>query len=114
MMNKEIVITQFKWAGQFGPFSIKTSCGKCDLTTATLKDVIEKQFGGKDVRLEIKPWLGNILYCLLRGYWHAPIIMINGKRFYQFSKSKPLFDRAHLGETINNIMVTANKNEEEF
>ena len=55
---------------------------------------------GKNVVFEVKPWLDNLFYCLARGAWHAPIIMVNGKKFYQYSENEPLFDREKLVEMV--------------
>lgn len=94
------VITIFEWAGKLGPFRIKTHCGDCDLTISILKAMMEDEFKDKDVTLEIKPWLDNFFYCIVRGTWHAPIIMVNGKKFYQFSEKEPLFDRDRLAAVV--------------
>lgn len=103
-MNKTVVITKFNWAGRLGPFKIKTSCGECDLTTSVLKGLMEKEFKDKNVRLEIKPWLDNLFYCILRMCWHAPIVMVNGRKFHQYSKKHPLFDRQRLVELVNKYL----------
>jgi len=98
--NKPVTITQFKWAGKIGPVRIKTTCDQCDLTTATLQDMMENEFKEKNVAFEVKPWLDNLFYCLIRGTWHAPIIIVNGKKFYQFREEEPLFDRDKLAVHI--------------
>lgn len=102
--NTPVNITQFKWAGHFGPIHIKTTCDQCDLTTATLQDMMTNEFQGKPVTFAVKPWLDNLFYCLLRGTWHAPIIMVNGKKFYQFSEKEPLFDRDQLAAHVKKIL----------
>lgn len=102
--KKQVTITQFKWAGKLGPFHIKTSCDECDLTTTILRDMMQNEFKDKDVTLEVKPWLDNLLYCLLRGAWHAPIIMVNGKKLYQFSKKQPLFDRNNIAAVVKGYL----------
>lgn len=98
--DNPVIITQFKWAGQWGPLRIKSHCGECDLVTTILRGMIVKEFKDTNVVLEVKPWLDNIFYCLARGAWHPPIIMINGTLFFQFSHKKPLFDR---GEMVTRI-----------
>lgn len=103
MSGKTITITQFKWAGKLGPIRIKSTCNECDLTSTFLKGMMENEFKAKDVKFEIKPWLDNFFYCLLRGAWHAPIIMVNGRRFYQFNKKEPLFNRQKLVELVNRL-----------
>jgi hypothetical protein len=99
--HEELKVTQYKWGGRLGPFRIKTNCDQCDLTTAVLNDMAENEFKGVALKLEVKPWLDNFFYCLLRGAWHAPIIIVNGKKFYQFTEKEPLFDREKLAEFIN-------------
>jgi predicted methyltransferase len=66
--------------------------------------MMENELKGKNVELEVKPWLDNLFYCLVRGAWHAPIIMINGKKFYQFSEKDPLFDRDKLVEQVKKAL----------
>jgi len=99
-----ITITQYKWEGKLLFFKIKTKCEDCDLTTANLKDMMGREFKGKDVKFEVKPWLDNFFYCLFRLTWHAPIIMINGKKFFQFSEREKLFDRKKLKEEVLNLL----------
>lgn len=103
-LDKSVLITQFKWQGKFGPFEIKSHCNECDLTTALLKKMVEEEFKGLDVWFEVKPWLDNIFYCLARGAWHAPIIMVNGKKFFQFSERHPLFDKNKLIELVKKYL----------
>lgn len=99
-----VIITQFKWAGKLGPFYIKTTCGECDLTTSVLNNIMDNELKDKNVTFEIKPWLNNFFYCIIRKAWHAPIIMINGKKFYQYSKKEPLFDTKKLVESVTKIL----------
>jgi protein-tyrosine phosphatase len=103
--NNPIVITNFKWAGKLGPIEIKSSCNECDVTTNMLAKMIEEKFKDKNVVLEAKPWLNNIFYCLARGVWHAPIIIVNGKKFFQFSEKKAFFDRNKLIDLVNDLLV---------
>lgn len=102
--NNPIVITDFKWAGKFGPIKIKSPCNECDIVTSSLRKMIEEDFKGKNVVLEVKPWLNHIFYCLARGTWHAPIIMVDGKKFFQFSEKKPYFDRGKLINLVNDLL----------
>jgi predicted methyltransferase len=48
--------------------------------------------------------LDNWVYCLIRGAWHAPIIMVDGEKFHQFSEKNPLFDRNKLIELIKSSL----------
>ncbi|RMD58397.1 hypothetical protein D6825_00995 [Candidatus Woesearchaeota archaeon] len=91
-----VVITLFEWAGKKGPFKIRTHCEECSLTKSMLKDMLKREFKGLDVRFEVKPWLDNFFYCLARRAWHPPIVMVDGRKFHQFSHKNPLFDRKKL------------------
>jgi len=102
--DRPAIITQFKWAGKLGPFRIKTHCDQCDLNTSILQDMMENEFKDKNVTLEVKPWLDNLFYCLLRGTWHAPIIIVNDKKFYQFREKEPFFDRKKLAAVVENYL----------
>ncbi len=97
-----VKITQYKWAGKWGPFKIKTPCEECDLTTSILKDMMDVEFKGKNVTFEIKPWLDNWIYCLTKVAWHAPIIMVDGKKFHQYSHKDPIFNREKLTKIVLN------------
>jgi len=95
-----VKITEYEWAGRKWFFKIKTHCSECDLTKVILKNMLNKEFKGKDVKFEVKPWLDNVFYCFLRGAWHAPIIMVNGRKFHQFSEKDPLVNRKKLAEYV--------------
>lgn len=99
-MKKQVNITLYEWAGKIGPFKIKTHCQDCDIHAAIIKNMIEREFKGKNVKFEIKPWLGNFFYCLARLSWHPPIIVIDNSKFYQFSHHNPLFKRGELKKEI--------------
>ena len=103
--NNPIVIADFKWAGNLGPIKIKSPCNECDIVTNMLRKMIEEDFSGKNVVLEVKPWLNNIFYCLVRGAWHAPIIIVDGKKFFQFSEKNAYFDRTKLINLINDLLA---------
>ena len=102
--HEPVIITQFKWSGKLGPFRIKTSCDECDLTTSILKNMLENEFKDKNVTLEVKPWLDNFFYCIVRCAWHAPIIIVNGKKFYQFHEKEPVFNREKLATLVENYL----------
>ena len=102
--NKSVVITQYKWAGGWGPLRIRSTCDECDLVTHSLKALVDNEFKGKNVTFELKPWLNNALYCLSKGAWHPPIIIVNNKMSFNFSHKAPMFDRKKLIEHIENLL----------
>lgn len=97
-------ITQFRWAGKWGPFKVKSECEECEITTQFLKFIMESDFKDKDVSFELKPWLDNWIYCLIRKTWHPPIVMVNGKKFHQFSDKDPIFNKEKLVEHVNSLL----------
>lgn len=103
--NNPVVITDFKWAGKLGPIEIKAPCSECDVITSMLTKMLDEDFRGKNVVLEVKPWLNSMIYCLFRGAWHAPIVVVNGKKFFQFSEKKAYFDRSELIDLVNDFLA---------
>lgn len=94
-------IKQYKWAGTWGPFTIKIPCGECSANEDIIKDVIEKDFAGQPISFQILPWLDNWWGVLLKGGWHAPVITINGKVIAQGK----VIDRGLLGYEIRKKLV---------
>jgi hypothetical protein len=83
MASSKVLITQYKWAGSWGPFKVKVKCNECDLTTAILRALLKKEFKKKPVELVIKPWLDNWYKIIWRGAWHAPIVFVGRKMIVQ-------------------------------
>jgi glutaredoxin len=78
-MSNPIKITLYRWAGSWGPFKIKISCGECTLTKDILQDTFENELAGIPIELEVKDWLSNWWEPIKKGVWHAPIVMVEGK-----------------------------------
>jgi len=79
-MNQEsIKITIYRWAGSWGPFKVKISCGECTLTKDVILDTLENELSGIPVELEVREWLSEWWKPLPKGGWHAPIVMVEGK-----------------------------------
>lgn len=77
--NNRINITIYRWAGQWGPFSIKIPCGECSLTGDIVADTIEKELAGLPIDVDSHNWLDNWTTPLKRGGWHAPIVLVDNK-----------------------------------
>lgn len=73
----------YTWAGQKGPFRIKSYCEECDLTFHLLEEIRKRGLSGAPVRVEIKPWLSHLWEALAAGGWHPPVVVIDGRRFSQ-------------------------------
>lgn len=81
-----VTITDYKWEGAWLFFRIKTRCSECDLSTAILKDMKNKEFKGLPVEIVVKPWLDNwFMVWVKSGFraWHAPIIMADNELISQ-------------------------------
>jgi glutaredoxin len=79
LVSRPVKITLFRWAGSWGPFSIKIPCGECSLTKDVILDTLKSELKGIPVELDIHEWLTEWWRPLLRGGWHAPIVMVDGK-----------------------------------
>lgn len=78
-----VCITLYRWAGRKLFWKIKSECEECDLSVHLIDGLLEKEFNGAPVEFEVKNWLDHLFESLGHGGWHAPVILINGKRFTQ-------------------------------
>lgn len=76
---QKIKITLYKWAGKWGPFEVKIPCGECTITKDILNDVLINELNGVDIEIEEKDWLTYWWEPLIKGGYHAPIVMVQGK-----------------------------------
>ena len=74
-----VKIKVYRWAGSWGPFKVKIPCGECAMTEAIIDDVLNNELTGVPVELEIKDWLSFWWQPLIKGGWHAPIVMVENK-----------------------------------
>ncbi len=79
MNQKPIKVTIFRWAGSWGPFKVKISCGECTLTKDVILDTLENELSGISIEIESREWLSEWWKPLAKGGWHAPIVMVEGK-----------------------------------
>ena len=77
--NTPIEITIYRWAGRWGPFKVNIPCGECTLTGDIVNDVVEKELAGIPVEVRTLDWLSNWWKPILKGGWHAPIVLVDGK-----------------------------------
>lgn len=78
-MTMSVKITLYRWEGHYGPFKIKVPCGECSLTKDIIQDVIATDLNDISVELDIHAWLNEWWKPLLKGAWHAPIVIVAGK-----------------------------------
>lgn len=76
---KPVRLTLYKWAGRWGPFQIKIPCGECALTEDVIADTLTNELADIPVDFRVLPWLDNWYRPLLKGGWHAPIVMVEGQ-----------------------------------
>lgn len=78
-MSDSTQITIYRWGGDWGPFHIKIPCGECALTKDIVMDTLEHELSGLHVEVKIIDWLNFWWQPLMKGGWHAPIVMVEGK-----------------------------------
>ncbi|MBK17722.1 MAG: glutaredoxin [Rhodospirillaceae bacterium] len=74
-----VKVTLFRWAGAWGPFKVNIPCGECSLTLDVIKDTFETELEGVPVELDLRDWLTEWWKPLIKGGWHAPIVLVDGK-----------------------------------
>ena len=83
--NNPVQIILYRWAGSWGPFSIKIPCGECSLTRDVIGDTLEHELANIPVELQIRDWLSHWWHPLLKGGWHAPIVIVEDRVISQGS-----------------------------
>lgn len=78
-ITQPVNITLYRWAGSWGPFKVAIPCGECALTHDVINDTIDKELDGIAVELTLRDWLSHWWKPLLKGGWHAPIVMVDGR-----------------------------------
>ncbi len=77
--GEAVRIVVYRWAGRWGPFKVTIPCGECALTRDVIQDTLEHELAGIAVELEIRDWLSLWWEPLVKGGWHAPIVMVEGR-----------------------------------
>lgn len=83
MRDTPVQIDLYRWAGTWGPFSIKIPCGECSLTRDVIRDTLEHELAGIPIDLQTYDWLDFWWRPLRKGGWHAPIVMVEGRMVSQ-------------------------------
>jgi len=80
-----VAVTVYPIAGRQLFFHVPDRfCRECELTLRLVQRVIEEiEPEGRGIRLDVKPWLNNLVEALRRGGWHSPVVTINGRLFSQ-------------------------------
>lgn len=77
--SKPVKITVYRWAGAWGPFKVSIPCGECALTHDVIQHTISHELEGIPVEVTTLDWLSHWWAPLLKGGWHAPIVMVENK-----------------------------------
>lgn len=78
-MEQSVEVTLYRWAGSWGPFKISIPCGECSLTRDVIRDTLQHELAAIPVDLTMRDWLNCWWQPLIKGGWHAPIVMVDGK-----------------------------------
>ena len=81
--KRDVRIVLYRWAGRWGPFKVNIPCGECALTLDVITDTFETELVGVPVKLDVREWLSEWWKPLLKGGWHAPIVMVDGRMVSQ-------------------------------
>ncbi|MFT6927025.1 MAG: glutaredoxin [Psychromonas sp.] len=109
MTQQAIKVYLFRWAGSWGPFQVKIPCGECTLTKDVILDTINKELSGIPVELELREWLSEWWKPLLKGGWHAPIVIVAGKVISQGSAlNRGLLTQAVIEAYASRVKITGN------
>ena len=104
-----VKVTLFKWAGRWGPFKIKIPCGECAITKDVIADTLATELSDIAVDVETKEWLSEWWRPLLKGGWHAPIVMVEGRVVSQgMALNRGLFAEAVIKEHCKESTITGN------
>jgi glutaredoxin len=108
-MDGKVKITLFRWAGSWGPFKIKIPCGECTLSKDVVQDTIRNELAGIPVDLDIREWLSEWWKPLVKGGWHAPIVMVDGSVISQgVALNRGVFTQAVIESYSRNSRIDGN------
>ena len=80
---KKVNVVIYKMTGKQFFFNVpERICEECDLSVERVKSVAKKINGNK-INIEVEPWFNHMMKVLLKGGWHPPVVMINGRIFSQ-------------------------------
>lgn len=80
---KKVRLTLYKYEGKKWFLKIRDGCEECDITETYLKNLVKRKRFKNKIDIRVYPWLDNIFSLLLKGGFHAPIVMINNRVFSQ-------------------------------
>ncbi len=79
MSQDKVRVTIYRFTGRQLFFTIPQSyCEECDLTIRLVKQ-IASEVGEEKVEVVVKPWFNYLPEALLRGAWHPPVVLVDGR-----------------------------------
>lgn len=81
--SQPVQVRVYRWGGAWGPFKVKIPCGECTLTRDVIHDTIATELAGVPVDLVQQDWLSAWWQPLMKGGWHAPIVLVDGRLISQ-------------------------------
>ncbi len=109
MMQQGVKVYLFRWAGAWGPFKVKIPCGECTLSKDIIVDTLNQELAGIPVELEVREWLSEWWRPLLKGGWHAPIVIVEDQVISQGSAlNRGLLTQAVIEAYAKRVKITGN------
>ncbi|MCY4445908.1 MAG: hypothetical protein OXC02_05535 [Rhodobacteraceae bacterium] len=106
----KVKIVIYRWAGAWGPFKVKIPCGECTLSVDIIQDTIANELAGIPVELKIKEWLTEWWKPLVKGGWHAPIVMVDNKVVSQgYALNRGILTEAVVKSYVKNSTISGNR-----
>jgi len=106
---KPIVLTLYRWAGAWGPFKVNIPCGECSLTKDVIQDTLGTELESIEVKLDIRDWLSEWWKPLVKGGWHAPIVIVEGKVISQGAAlNRGVLTQAIIEASTHNTILAGN------
>lgn len=82
-MTNKVTIQIYKVTGKQLFFKVPSKiCEECDLLVNMTEKVVD-EINDNRIKIEVKPWLNNLLSAILKQALHPPILLINGEVFSQ-------------------------------
>jgi len=78
-----VIIQIYKVTGKQLFFEVPSKiCEECDLLV-NMTEKVADEINDNRIKIEVKPWLNNLLSAILKQAFHPPILLINGKVFHK-------------------------------
>ena len=77
--GRRVLVTIYRFTGQHGPINVPhRKCVECDLSIALVNRTVE-EIGLDRIDVEVKSWFLRFWEPLVKGGWHAPIVIVDGR-----------------------------------